>query len=1065
MSLSVNSSTKVKTARLVVIFLAVISIIIIAFSFINSRLDNANAAPTPDNYFSFDAATGTITDYDPTGGSADPAAIVTDVVVPDSIGGVAVKSIAKYKAIADADGPATSSFRGKGLTSVVVGDSVETIGIDAFAENPMVSVSLGTSSYSGPARMELDGGNFNPMSGSVRSDLVNVNIGPVVKSIRASFNDSSIVDISLPENLESTYYSFVNSLVNDFTYVGSATFTAYSFSDSEYLESLSVDTTGDIYGMAFSNLRSITKIEVPNVNEIGGGSFADLASSSVESLEIILGKVNLVGGGSFRAISNLTKLHIDEVGSITGGAFHKSTGLDAESGLDVSINKGGVIYNFFQGFNNVKSIKLVDVDELDYAFTEINVATNSLAANVTIENAGKIKGSSFIIVTLESALIQQAGDIEHSFYRPYMQKGNEAYRTEFNIIKAGNIEHSFHDYDRLSNVKLEDVGNLQYSFHTDTRAADEDYINIDIEKSGNLTYVFYGYSTIGSLNIEDSLDISHSFNSEGELGPDSPALNMFIGKSGNILNSFRDNPNLSSIVLNQVGNINISFYNTSSTLTRASTASSLRVEVIKSGDVEHSFNDLPNLSYADMRDIGSIYGSFIGSGSQDLAGSLPLGINIGKTAGDIKYSFIRLVNLKQFTVNYVGGAIEARSLSELNNVENINIGTVNGRISESSFTAWGSDSGAAEQSISIEEVNGSIDDDSLSGLPSLVRFRVGVVDGNISDDSLAGNPKLKYVTLGRTGHGDVPKTAINGTTGAFAGSNAITHLYLYDTVLSIEPSTFAGKNITHIYVSGDVDLTADAFIGNNSNTGQYIRVYTHDLSNPHGYLDKYIEEDGDVRLAYIVNPARLTVKYVDSSNGNSIKPSVSGLGEGVDSYVMSDNPVINNDYASAYAKYYRVGSRVNLVAPAHAGYLRPDDNNFLVSEFDGGYTFSYARSKDNKEPEEPTMSLNDPKTPGVDRPIKDTKNPRDSGGVDDNQTDISEEGVVLEDYETATGRVEASKSNISGAEGSNFNTKDSVVDGSALLWVAACLFGAGGIFFLILFFYKRGKKEEEGQVR
>ncbi len=80
---------------------------------------------TPEEYFTFDSTTGTITDYDITGG--------LDVVIPSTIGGVAVEYIG------------VDVFLEKFLTSVIIPDSVTSIGPCAFRNNLLTSVTIGNS--------------------------------------------------------------------------------------------------------------------------------------------------------------------------------------------------------------------------------------------------------------------------------------------------------------------------------------------------------------------------------------------------------------------------------------------------------------------------------------------------------------------------------------------------------------------------------------------------------------------------------------------------------------------------------------------------------------------------------------------------------------------------------------------------------------------------------------------------------------------------------------------------------------------------------------------------------
>src|SRR4030043_1610997 len=79
---------------------------------------------TPEEYFTFDSTTGTITGYDIAGG--------LNVVIPSTIGGITVEQIGD------------NAFYDKDLTSVIIPDSVTGID-DAFAYNQLTSVTIGNS--------------------------------------------------------------------------------------------------------------------------------------------------------------------------------------------------------------------------------------------------------------------------------------------------------------------------------------------------------------------------------------------------------------------------------------------------------------------------------------------------------------------------------------------------------------------------------------------------------------------------------------------------------------------------------------------------------------------------------------------------------------------------------------------------------------------------------------------------------------------------------------------------------------------------------------------------------
>ena len=77
---------------------------------------------TPEEYFTFYSATGTITGYDIAGG--------LDVVIPSTIGGIGVAQIGD------------NAFYDKDLTSVIIPDSVTVIWAYAFYGNQLTSVTI-----------------------------------------------------------------------------------------------------------------------------------------------------------------------------------------------------------------------------------------------------------------------------------------------------------------------------------------------------------------------------------------------------------------------------------------------------------------------------------------------------------------------------------------------------------------------------------------------------------------------------------------------------------------------------------------------------------------------------------------------------------------------------------------------------------------------------------------------------------------------------------------------------------------------------------------------------------
>ena len=140
---------------------------------------------TPEEYFTFDSTTGTITGYDIAGG--------LDVVIPSTIGGVAVEHIGidafleKYLTSVIIPDSVTSigpcAFRSNLLTSVTIPDSVISIDFRAFRSNLLTSVTIGNSVTS--ISYEVFGS--NPLSSVTIGADVDINSDPTTMGTNPGF--------------------------------------------------------------------------------------------------------------------------------------------------------------------------------------------------------------------------------------------------------------------------------------------------------------------------------------------------------------------------------------------------------------------------------------------------------------------------------------------------------------------------------------------------------------------------------------------------------------------------------------------------------------------------------------------------------------------------------------------------------------------------------------------------------------------------------------------------------------------------------------------------------------
>ena len=142
---------------------------------------------TPEEFFNFDSATGTITGYDIAGG--------LDVFIPSTIGGVAVEHIG------------IDAFLEKYLTSVIIPDSVVSIGACAFRINLLTSITIPDSVTSIDYRAFYN------------NQLTSITIPDSVTSIDyLVFAYNLLTSITIPDSVTSIdYLAFYNNQLTSIT--------------------------------------------------------------------------------------------------------------------------------------------------------------------------------------------------------------------------------------------------------------------------------------------------------------------------------------------------------------------------------------------------------------------------------------------------------------------------------------------------------------------------------------------------------------------------------------------------------------------------------------------------------------------------------------------------------------------------------------------------------------------------------------------------------------------------------------------------------------------------------
>ena len=209
---------------------------------------------TPEQYFTFDD--GTITDYDEVNGPSD-------VIIPKQIDGQDVITLS------------SGSFRSKGLTSVVLPETLVTIegswNTGAFLGNDLASVTIGNS---------------------------------VVTIGQQAFRSNELTYVSIPDSVETLWnHAFRNNKLTSVTIGNSVEFIGQFAFDTNQLISVTIpDNVTSIMSRAFSN-NQLTSVTIGNsVESIGAWSFEN--NTDLATITLLPTTPPTLGSGAFNNIGS-----------------------------------------------------------------------------------------------------------------------------------------------------------------------------------------------------------------------------------------------------------------------------------------------------------------------------------------------------------------------------------------------------------------------------------------------------------------------------------------------------------------------------------------------------------------------------------------------------------------------------------------------------------------------------------------------------------------------------------------------------------------------------------------
>jgi len=438
MALRVNST---KTSVLSIILItSVVGIMIVAgmlaTGFISTPFTKqfsqvARAADaTDEQYFTFDSVTGTITGYDEVGGPSD-------VVIPETIGGVAVTAIGDATEVYDEDLEDfvySGSFVNKGLTSVVIPssvvtvgafafkgndlttltipNSVTTLGIDAFDDNPLVSLVVGTSDFTGTPSLVISSSAFNSeflesvtignnvvsiVDGAFSSapSLTYLDLGESVETINnGSLSFTGLTSISIPDSVTSLAGGpFSGNSQLETLVIGTKEFTGEPtlviggglFGGTASLESIVFgNNIKAVTNGAFSSLPALTDLDLgESVQSINNSAFTSTALTELS----IPDSVTVLGSSAFTNNTQLVTLNIGTKEFTGEPTLVIGTGVFSNVTSFQSITLGNNVKTVTDGaFSNVPSLTYLDLGESVQNLITSAFATNALTS-LTIPNS------------------------------------------------------------------------------------------------------------------------------------------------------------------------------------------------------------------------------------------------------------------------------------------------------------------------------------------------------------------------------------------------------------------------------------------------------------------------------------------------------------------------------------------------------------------------------------------------------------------------------------------------------------------------------------------------------
>ena len=338
---------------------------------------------TPEECFTFDESTGTITFYLCKAGNSNNLPTITDAIIPSEINGVAVTAIGDW------------AFSNRSLTSITIPDSVTSIGDYAFFYNQLTSITIpdsittiGGYAFNGnnitsiyiPDSVTSIGDSILPGSKNLTSIIVSSNN----KVYDSRNNSNAIIETSSNKLIQGCKTTVIPNTVTE---IGTVAFWNHS------LTSITIPDSVTVIGKSAFNGSNLTSITIPDsVTTIGVAAFENNKLTSIT----IPDSVTSIGSNVLTNNPNLTSITVSSNNKVYDSRDNSNAIIEISSNKLIQGCKNTVIPN-----------TVISIGE--YAFEKNGLISITIPNSVTVIGESAFSNNNLTSVTIPESVTTIGG--------------------------------------------------------------------------------------------------------------------------------------------------------------------------------------------------------------------------------------------------------------------------------------------------------------------------------------------------------------------------------------------------------------------------------------------------------------------------------------------------------------------------------------------------------------------------------------------------------------------------------------------------------------------------------